>query len=520
MSASSSKLQTILTLAITLPALYVTFLIYQSGQLTIALAILALTGLFNFIYLNGKAYTYRYLFPGLLGFGLFIIFPLIYTFVIGFSKYEASNLLPHERVKADFLKQEYKPDDLPLYDYTVYAQDRKDYYRLHLVQRDDSSLSFWSETFELEPPRLGPRSSIRKTDTVIALNSAPGELTGQALELADLTRPRLYIPLAALDFETPDGTPLSMDGLRRFATQLPLWVENESELENTVTGETIRPDHDAGFYVDSEGNKVGFGFRTWAGFDNYQTIVSDERVKGPFVRIFIWTILFAGLSVLLTFALGMALAVLLEWEELKGRKVYRTLLILPYAVPAFLSILVFQGMFNQEAGAINEFLNALFGLKPEWTTNPLLAKAMVLIVNIWLGYPYMMLIATGVLQSVPKQIYEASAIDGSNTLHNFFKLTLPLILPPLLPLLIASFAFNFNNFNLVFLLTQGGPKMVNSTGVAGETDILVTYTFNLAFMDSGNNYGLACAIATILFFIVGTLAYINLKMTNRSAALR
>ena len=291
-------------------------------------------------------------------------------------------------------------------------------------------------------------------------------------------------------------------------------------LENQQTGERISPDHEGGYFVNSAGEKVGFGFRTWDGLKNYEKIATDERVKGPFIKIFIWTFLFSALSVLFTFALGMVLAVLLEWEELKGRKVYRTLLILPYAVPAFLSILVFKGMFNQEAGAINEFLQMAFNMKPEWTTNPALAKTMVVLVNVWLGYPYMMLIATGVLQSVPKQIYEASAIDGSNTIHDFFKLTLPLILPPLIPLLIASFAFNFNNFNLVFLLTQGGPKMVNSTGVAGDTDILVTYTFNLAFMDSGNNYGLACAIATILFFIVGTLAWVNLKLTNKNAALR
>jgi maltose/maltodextrin transport system permease protein len=140
---------------------------------------------------------------------------------------------------------------------------------------------------------------------------------------------------------------------------------------------------------------------------------------------------------------------------------------------------------------------------------------MVLLVNIWLGYPYMMLICTGMLQAIPDSIYEASAIDGSNAIVDFFKLTLPLILPPLIPLLIASFAFNFNNFNLVFLLTSGGPKMVGGTGIAGETDILVTYTFNLAFRDSGANFGLASAIAAILFVIVGSLAYVNLRLTEK-----
>ena len=140
---------------------------------------------------------------------------------------------------------------------------------------------------------------------------------------------------------------------------------------------------------------------------------------------------------------------------------------------------------------------------------------MILLVNLWLGYPYMMLICTGMLQSIPSSIYEASAIDGSNPVVDFFHLTLPLLFPPLVPILISSFAFNFNNFNLIYLLTAGGPKMVGG-GIAGETDLLVNYTFNLAFRDSGTNYGLASAIATVLFIIVGFLAWTNLKLTGRN----
>jgi maltose/maltodextrin transport system permease protein len=139
---------------------------------------------------------------------------------------------------------------------------------------------------------------------------------------------------------------------------------------------------------------------------------------------------------------------------------------------------------------------------------------MVLLVNLWLGYPYMMLICTGMLQSIPSSIYEASAIEGSNPFTDFFHITLPLVLPPLLPVLIASFAFNFNNFSVIYLLTAGGPKMVGG-GNAGETDILVSYTYSLAFRSSENNYALASAIATLLFFLVGTLAWINLRMSSR-----
>jgi maltose/maltodextrin transport system permease protein len=223
---------------------------------------------------------------------------------------------------------------------------------------------------------------------------------------------------------------------------------------------------------------------------------------------------FSAISAVGAFTIGMILAVVLEWKEMRLRKLYRTLLILPYAVPAVLSILIFKGLFNQEFGAVNEFLHAMFGFAPQWETNPWGARAMVLLVNLWLGYPYMMLICTGMLQSIPSSIYEASAIEGSNPLTDFFHITLPLVFPPLLPVLIASFAFNFNNFSVIYLLTGGGPRMLGG-GNAGETDILVSYTYTIAFRSSENNYALASAIATLLFFLVGTLAWINLRMSSR-----
>ena len=210
--------------------------------------------------------------------------------------------------------------------------------------------------------------------------------------------------------------------------------------------------------MTDKGEKIGAGFRTYSGFDNYIRIVTDPRIQGPFFKIFLWTVAFSGISVVTTFAVGMLLAVILEWKELRFRRAYRTLLILPYAVPAVLSILIFKGLFSQEFGAVNEFLRAVFGFAPEWETNPWGARAMILLVNVWLGYPYMMLVCTGMLQSIPSAIYEASAIDGSGPVVDFFDLTLPLVLPPLMPILISSFAFNFNNFQFDLPPHGRGPE--------------------------------------------------------------
>src|SRR5690606_2474106 len=141
-----------------------------------------------------------------------------------------------------------------------------------------------------------------------------------------------------------------------------------------------------------------------------------------------------------------------QWPHLRFKPLYRILLILPYAVPGFISILIFRGMFNQNFGEINLILNALFGLSPAWNTDPFLARAMMVIVNVWLGYPYMMLLAMGFRQAVPEDHKRAAALEGASSIRVFFTITLPQILPPFLPLLIASFAFNFNNIVLVLLL--------------------------------------------------------------------
>jgi maltose/maltodextrin transport system permease protein len=500
----------ILVALVFLPALYLNFVIYQTGNTWVALAMLIVLALGAFVYLSESAYTFRYLFPGFLGFGIFVIFPIAYMVFLSFTKYSSQNLLNFDRSKA-LLLQETVPAGKVSYKYKLYAQDDGQYV-LYLEDEKDPSKRFESDPFELKPgvQATGVQESVKLT----AL-AAGDEVKGKPLETGDLTRAKLLPPMRGRQFALPDDTLVAMEGLLKFGSRERVWTVNpDGSLTNKKDGRVVRPDFQQGFFVTDKGERVGVGFRTFSGIDNYLRIFTDPRIQGPFLRIFLWTVAFSGFSVILTFAVGILLAVVLERKDLEFRKGYRTLLILPYAVPAVLSILIFKGMFNQEFGAVNAFLKAIFGFAPEWETNPWGARAMILIVNVWLGYPYMMLICTGMLQSIPSAIYEASSIDGSNAVTDFFELTLPLVISPMIPILISSFAFNFNNFNLIYLLSAGGPKMVGG-GIAGETDLLINYIFNIAFRDSGTNYGLASAIATVLFFIVGSLAWINLKMTGR-----
>jgi maltose/maltodextrin transport system permease protein len=307
--------------------------------------------------------------------------------------------------------------------------------------------------------------------------------------------------------------------LREFAPLDPVWKANpDGSIVQAATGTLYKPNHASGYFETARGERVSPGFKVSIGFANYSRMLFDADFRGPFVSIFVWTIVFAGLTVVFAGGLGMTLAVLLNWEALPHKTLYRTLLFLPYAVPGFISILVFKGLFNQNFGEINGILHALFGIRPAWFADPLLAKTMLLIVNTWLGFPYFMILCAGLIKAIPSDLYEASAIAGAKPLDNFFKITAPLILKPLTPLLISAFAFNFNNFVLISLLTDGRPDFLNTKLPAGTTDILVSYTYRIAFTDAGQNFGLAAAISTIIFVLVAVMALLQLKATQRAEA--
>ena len=446
----------ILVVLLAIAALYLVFNIYLAGNPWIALALLIIICVGAYTYLAEAAYTYRYLFPGLLGFGLFVIFPITYMVYLSFTKYSSQNLLYFDRALA-LLRQETYPVGNASYSYKLYEQGDGEYI-LYLQDGSDPTKRFVSAPFQLNAGEQPTGANEPEPLTTLP----PGvEVPGAPLEFAQVTRQKLFIPMRGRQFQLPDETLVGLEGLQKFASRARLWTLNpDGSLTNHRNGQVVHPDFNLGYFVNDKGQKIGVGFRTFAGFDNYIRIVTDPRIQGPFFKIFIWTVAFSALSVVTQFAVGMLIAVILEWKELRFRRAYRTLLILPYAVPAVLSILIFKGLFSQEFGAVNQFLRAIFGFAPEWETNPWGARAMILLVNVWLGYPYMMLVCTGMLQSIPSAIYEASAIDGSSPIVDFFDITLPLVLPPLMPILIASFAFNFNNFNLIYLLTAGGPKMV------------------------------------------------------------
>lgn len=492
--------------------------IYAAHQPVLAVGALVLVAAGLYVYLSRTAIAWRYLFPGVVGMLLFVAFPLVYTMWIGFTNYSSTHLLSQERVKAYLLEQTV-PDE--------------DHSMVFLLSKDKDGLRLVLTT---APVRLTPdRQGIFAISDYAGFVSPPLKLDGDKAQTVTMSAEPPHSAghdhwlttrevlahrdaLQALKLQMPDGRTLVYTGVHEFGPSAAVWRANpDDSLTRVDDGKTYKPDTAAGFYVAADGDRLQPGFKVAVGFANYARMLADQEFRGPFVSIFLWTVLFAALSVAASLAVGCTLAVLLNWEALRFRTLYRTLLFLPYAVPGFISILVFKGLFNQNFGEINGILNAVFGIKPAWFADPLLARTMMLVVNTWLGYPYFLVLCTGLLKAIPVDLYEASAIAGARPLTNFFKITAPLIVKPLSPLIISAFAYNFNNFVLVSLLTNGRPDFLNTKIPAGTTDILVSYTYRIAFLDSGQNFGLAAAISTVIFILVALLSYANLRVAARAA---
>jgi len=497
----------VLTL-VSLMAGYAIVLMYAQNETAFALLTLVIVASGVVIFAREDTYSHRYVYPGIAAMVVFIIFPLVYTIGIAFTNYSGTNQLDFERVQSQFLAKTY---DQP-----------NSAYQFELYQIDDAKIQLH---FTKEDQRYStPIITLGTTEPIVLTQGSVGK-SGSKAPLRFVIKNRKA--LGALNISSPEGNGLSMSGLREFSASSPLYVLQEDQLTlvSQLDGEVLKPNMEIGFYqaVDGNGEFIGReispGFVVNNGWTNFTRIFLDKGVQGPFFQIFIWTIIFAGLTVLFTLAVGLVLASLVQWDELKGKAIYRMLLILPYAVPAFISILIFKGLFNQSFGEINQLLEGLFSFKIDWFTDPYMAKTMILIVNTWLGYPYIMILCMGLLKSIPSDLYEASAIDGAGPIDNFFKITLPLMIKPLTPLLIASFAFNFNNFVLIQLLTNGAPDIIGSSTPAGHTDLLVSYTYRIAFEGGGGqDFGLASAIATLIFIVVGALALLNLHVSKKQQA--
>jgi ABC-type sugar transport system permease subunit len=403
-------------------------------------------------------------------------------------------------------KQQYLPTGADTYSWTAFRSPSGDFL-LWLISDKGEPLLVQVD----EPPQDGNGniSGVGAFDE----EGIPLSIQGyQRLTRAEAIR---YISeLGNLEFGiAPDTFKIkSMDVVAQFQQKYTYHADSDAFVDNE-TGKIYRPVE--GTFTASDGSTLTPGFQITIGWENFRKLITSPALSGPLVTIFIWTLAFAVLSVLLTFGLGLFLAVLFDGLQLHKKKILRSLLIIPYTIPGFISILIWVGLFNPHLGVISLGLEEWFGWSPAWFSDPFWAKVGILIVNLWLGYPYMMLVSSGALQSIPHEILEAARVDGANSWQCFWKITMPLLLMSVGPLLISSFAMNFNNFTVIYLYNSGGPPIPGTSTPAGYTDILISYTYRLAFASGrGSDYGYASAITIIIFIVVAAITLFNFRFTR------
>jgi arabinogalactan oligomer/maltooligosaccharide transport system permease protein len=477
---------------------FMAYMAFLGNQIVMGSVLVLLTVLTNVIFLNRRLVAAKFLLPGAILMVIFVILPIVYTVGMSFFHYGTGN----EVSKSDAI--------ISLQQAGLQQADSGETYDMVLgdYQGKTAALITDQATGAVSLATLqGVNPLIPGSYTVSGgiAKAYPGlqVWTSNKKASSDTLIQSLEFPVDKKHFVQPQDTETAA-----MMQQTYVISADQSKLRDTLAGVTYF-DNGNGNYQAKDGTVLYPG---WIAFNpglNYSALLFDQRLSKPFISVFIWTVIFAVSTVLIMFFAGLTLAIALD-KKIRFRGFYRSILILPYAIPSFMSILIWNGMFNRQFGAVN----MLFGHQIDWYGSPILAKVVILVVNLWLGFPYFYLISSGALQALPTDIIEAAEIDGASAGQIFRQIKLPMLLQILGPLLIASFAFNFNNFNIVYLLTGGGPTDVLHGASAGATDILITYAYKTAFGSETQNLGLASAISVIMFLIVGALSMWSLRRSK------
>ena len=462
--------------------------------------------LFTVVFLRSSFYPVRWM---MVGFGfmiLFVIYPILFTVSIAFTNFGDGHLFTKDQAIEQIQKTTYLPEGGTAFRWTAFRTEDNDY-ALWLVDVDGNA--FLARPNQPTVPGVVGENGVGELDD----NGIPSEIEGYQ---------KLNTLLAASDNNLPNilfgeesGVTIQVRSPQEAAELQPLYLYDPEEdmITNQETGVVYSPI--LGTFTSLEGDELRPGYRTSVGTLNFTRFFTSSALRGPLVRIITWNFAFAILSVITTFALGLLIALIFNEPDFPFKKLIRSFLLIPYTIPSLITIIIWRGMMNPEVGVINRMLESLINFSPPWFTDPTWAKVAILLVNLWLGYPYFMLITSGALQSIPSDIYSAAEVDGASTWQRFWKITLPLLLVSVGPLLVASFTFNFNNFNLIFLFITGGPPIAGASTRAGHTDILISYVYNLAFAGGrGQDYGLASAITIVIFLIVGTITLFQFRYTQ------
>ncbi len=459
----------------------------------------------SWLLLSERAYPLRYLAPGLLFMTVMVLVPVVYNIYISFTNYSTGHILRKDQAIQVLTSKEIPTSPPVRFRFTAYGT--ADYLRVIVISTPEGPLFVSPEGKVMDPGSFAAPDA-NGDGVPDSVDGYPPLGTREFLANHYPAVQRIRIPWE-------EGW-LRLATLRDFGYFIPRYRYDPERdaIIDTRTGKVYYAGLDR--FVAEDGEPLDPGWPRWVGLANYIRFIRDPRYHQAFGRVFLWNVVWAVLSVAFSFVLGLALAILLNDRNLRLRKLYRSLLIVPYAIPAFISILIWRGFFNTHVGLFNEVLKSWLGPRAgvPWLDDPFWARFSLIFTNVWLTYPYMMLVSLGALQAIPGELYEAAAIDGAGPWKRFTTITFPLLMVSVAPLLIGSFSFNFNNFTIIWLMTQGGP-VVEIGSQAGATDILLSYAYKLAFYGArGNEYSMAAVFGVIIFVIVAVISGISFTRTR------
>ena len=484
---------------------YVVLAAWAEGSLGIMWSMIALVVVADYVYFSRRALPMKYILPGLVFLLVYQIYVVLYTGYVAFTNYgDGHNSTKEDAISALLAQNERRVEGsagLPL----AVIEDGDGNLGFAVVRDGDVLAGTAERPLELVDDAVVEGGAIAEVPGWTVLPRA--EILARQADVTTLRVPVSDDPEA--------GSVRTQDARTGYSYRPSLEYDAASDTMTDLTTGTVYRPNAQGLFEAEDGATLGVGWRVVVGLENFSTAFADDRYAGPFVRILAWTFAFALLSVVTTFLLGLFLAMVFNDPRMRGRKIYRTLMILPYAIPGFLAALLWSGLLNRRFGFINDVL--LGGAEIGWLTDPWLAKLSVLGVNLWLGFPYMFLITTGALQAIPHDLLEAAKVDGASRFRTWRSVVMPLLLVATGPLLISSFAFNFNNFTLIYMLTNGGPRFTDASVPLGHTDILISMVYNVSGIDGSapKNYGLASALSIVIFVIVATVSALAFRQTRK-----
>lgn len=514
-----------------------------------------------------RAVALRWLLPTLAFMLAFALAPIVYTGYIALTNYSGVHLLTQQQAVEALERQTFVPEGQTPYDWAAYESETGEL-AVFLVAREGESLDVPDDVGTGEDDAVadvvgeaagevadtdvetGPDAGAAEVDPAPQGDAAAGEPTpdtvfavegGEATEATAGTGP----------FGEPDeeGFPQTIDGHERLdrvqmvtrigeltdtefgsgettyrilSASQAASVQSAYEVDPSTgavtdrrTGVTYQPTEN-GYFTSAEGERLSPAYQTFVGMDNVVRLFTNESIRTPFLQILAWTIVFAVAVVTIQFALGIVYALVLNGKAIRPAvsRVVRSVLLLPYVIPAYLMILTWAALFNRQTGLIPDVLEATLGLDPSWVATGTGARLAMLVVGVWLGFPYFLLINTGALQAIPDELLEAASIDGAGPWTRFRRIIFPLLMRMIAPLVVLAAAFNFNNFLVAYLLFGGGPPKPNAQVPAGETDLLISFTYKLSFDFGGSEYALAAVVTVMIFLALTPIVLSQLRYYN------